>query len=149
MGIIHAAVEAMDIAESWIEEAYRSMRADRQAMYECSRGMIAEQLVGAAAARISFLLHELDKKGVEKALENDGKRGLHLVSPFYELPCDEYERSGMRFVSYLPDFDGEDPEKGGMIFVCGHAEERCPDTAVARRPAKKDVTDRRVGSTPA
>ena len=68
----------------------------------------------AAAARISFLLHELDKKGVEKALENDGKRGLHLVSPFYELPCDEYERSGMHFVSYLPDFDGEDPEKGGM-----------------------------------
>lgn len=67
----------------------------------------------AAAARISFLLHELDKKGVEKALENDGKRCLHLVSPFYELPCDEYERSGMRFVSYLPDFDGEDPEKGG------------------------------------
>ena len=51
--------------------------------------------------------------------------------------------------TYLPDFDGEDPEKGGMIFVCGHAEERCPDTAVARRPAKKDVTDRRVGSTPA
>ena len=99
-------------------------------MYECSRGMITEQLVGAAAARISFLL-QLDKKGVEKALENDGKRGLRLVSPFYELPRDEYEPSGMRFVSYLPDFDGEDPEKGGMTFVCGHAEKRCPDTAGA------------------
>lgn len=65
-GHIHAAVEAMDIAESWREEAYRSMRADMQAMYGCSRGMIAEQLVGAAAARISFLL-KLDKKGAKSA----------------------------------------------------------------------------------
>ena len=60
--------EAMDIAESWIEEAYRSMRADMQAMYGCSHGMIAEQRVRAAAARISFLL-KLDKKGSKKRLK--------------------------------------------------------------------------------
>lgn len=74
--------EAMDIAESWIEEAYRSMRADMQAMYGCSHGMIAEQRVRAAAARISFFLHELDKKGSKKRLKTMESAACALSARF-------------------------------------------------------------------
>ena len=69
MGIIHAAVEAMDIAESWIEEAYRSMRTDMQAMYECSRGTIAEQLVERRLPEFPFSFMSLIRKGSKKRLK--------------------------------------------------------------------------------
>lgn len=105
------------------------MRADMQAMYGCSRGMIAEQRVRAAAARISFLHHELDEKGGKKVLENNEKLGLCLVRPFYELLRDAYERSGMGFVPYLPVLMEKIRKKAG--YPSSAQRMRCPDTAGA------------------